>query len=1650
MNKPKNTDFIGIIFIAYIFLIANLEVCAQSFDCPCPVGGEYKIGEELPDTLNGKFSQKDFKIEIDKSCWDFGSLDQIPDDGRHPFDKFEFIVTDAGQFSFTGSDNNKLIIGVYKVNFTGTPICDSLILGVGAYVVDSAVLYFEEPQNDGKVNNVVYLDTGVVYGVVVVDYDTDFRGDYHFSIKPLEQGKVLFSKAVYSEECEFYSCYQDTANLDIPIPDVPTGYTIVWNDELMNTSICGEQRLIRDYTVANDDGDTINCTSEYYFTGTDLLSHYKWPKNWDGLQGHNPILFCNDLSDLDANGNPDQDITGKPSGFTYACNTIEVYYQDNLYQLEDRTKILRNWTIIDNCTGIVLQHIQVIIVKNEFIFKNIVGDSLRFKTKSMSCFADIDIPKIPLLGEKCSTISAYWTTIDDVNTIGDVNENGFYDSTEVWVLKDVPVGQYNLCYHMVDSTEYQTEKCINFTVYDGNPPVPGCKTIKIDYPYCGLTKISATSFNGNSFDNCSSLFFKVVRGNNGFGNDAECNFLKDELRENDAWYSDSVSVCFEDVKHSKVMVSLRVFDVNPGDGAIEPQRFENGGDLYNHYADCWSVINFKDTLKPFIECNDLFLECDESIIPTQNSRLYPRVETGCVFDLEYSDFWVENCGSEIIRTWTISIDNASSQCEQSIFLQEENTSFDPCSIVFPKDIKVNCALDTETFPIWESTSCNDIRAVIIKDDTFKYTEDGFYKIIRDWAVVDNCVYQSGVGAEDNIDMLAGNILKCDSLVNDGYYRYKQTILVYDVLPEIIDCPDVEIACYESLSPEDNKKLELRLNDICNYNSVRYTDKHFDQQCGELIKRTWTISNGVDTSYCLQKIKIIPDKAFNPCSIVFPKKEISILFNDLDNLEMPVWANSHCNNIEAKIVNEDTIIVEQGHRFELIREWAVIDKCKYTPNIGAESNIDSISQNRIDCSFLVNDGYYKFIQTIRVTSPTSIDVVARDTCFGIKDCLAYDLKLSAELIDSCGIANSAEWKYIITNLSTFIVVQYSYNVLPHPNQGVVGDIEKDILNSTDVAVAQVLNALNVGNYKITWTVKGHCGKVKTINQYFSITDRKAPTPIVPTVSEIELVDGKLEITAIDFDGGDCEGCIASYDNCTPKDRLSFSFTDQIPNIWEDFSVWETQFEKYGKYFFNPTDGSISTKENYLEGKADAWLLSRSSSQRLVIKSADDINAKNAPSRIYVWDNFAYNDDCDDNNFEFSNIVIHLKSETVNNISGHITLVDSKTPFDGMNMVAKNENVVSKTVSDMGDFVFHLKNGNYNLAGSTDDNYLAGISVRDLLLIKLHLLGLKIANSPYKVIAMDSNKDGNITASDINSISKVLLRKSLDFDNNSWLAISKDYEFDNSSNAIEEVENAKIRNIKIEEKDVQNMDFYAVKIGDIDFSTFNSLPKDSEDVNIFIKNKKFNKGEFVNVPVYAKDYNEVIGMQFALNVQGMDFVDIDFGVLKIFSDSYNEVVGNLFIGFNDFEKKTIGDNEVLFTIKFKAKKDSDLKDALKLNSALLSSEAYKTLDLNVAKLTFKVIETNDVNYENYGTECVLFQNIPNPFLETTEILFKTMNTSKYKITIIDVTGKKLKSYFGNANRGINKVKIKNDDLNSKGVLFYRLETTDFIATKKMIAL
>jgi hypothetical protein len=99
------------------------------------------------------------------------------------------------------------------------------------------------------------------------------------------------------------------------------------------------------------------------------------------------------------------------------------------------------------------------------------------------------------------------------------------------------------------------------------------------------------------------------------------------------------------------------------------------------------------------------------------------------------------------------------------------------------------------------------------------------------------------------------------------------------------------------------------------------------------------------------------------------------------------------------------------------------------------------------------------------------------------------------------------------------------------------------------------------------------------------------------------------------------------------------------------------------------------------------------------------------------------------------------------------------------------------------------------------------------------------------------------------------------------------------------------------------------------------------------------------------------------------------------------------------------------------------------------------------TFSVIGVQNINTK-VPDKFMLYQNYPNPFNPSTIIRFSVQKTSDVKISVFNILGQEVTVLVNeNLRPGEYKV-VFNGSAYSSGVYFYRIETSSFIETKKMI--
>jgi len=537
-----------------------------------------------------------------------------------------------------------------------------------------------------------------------------------------------------------------------------------------------------------------------------------------------------------------------------------------------------------------------------------------------------------------------------------------------------------------------------------------------------------------------------------------------------------------------------------------------------------------------------------------------------------------------------------------------------------------------------------------------------------------------------------------------------------------------------------------------------------------------------------------------------------------------------------------------------------------------------------------------------------------------------------------------------------------------------------------------------NHKVKWSVNDGCNNFSSCTETFMVVDKKAPTPYCISVSSAVMVNGEVELWASDFDLG-------ATDNCTEQDHLLFSFsgTDYNPN-----RLFTCADDPDG-------DGVIQLP-------------------------------------VYVWD-----DGCTPN-VEFCNVTLTLS----NCGAGGVPILGGIATEEGQEVTNVDVTIDSDGVinypmtyqtDDQGEYAFSHNTLalDYSVTGSRTDDYMNGVSTLDLILLIKHIIGEQVLDSPYKMIAADIDNSGHISAIDLVELRKLILGVYDELPNTeAWrfidagqaLTIANPWGFSDT---------IVLNNVTA---DLLSENFVAIKTGDLNGSVManatsvNTENRSSTTLLLEVKDREVKAGERVAIDVMSSNYNDIIGYQFTLNVEGLEITEVEGAKLAVTKGNVAIDKDVMTMSYHANNVQSAAKNEVLFTIHVLAKQAGLISKMLDINSSVTKAEAYVTEKLAIADVQLSARTKGEVELvAGYK----LFQNEPNPFNEVTQVGFRLPSASSATITVYDVTGKVIKRVTRDYEKGYNIVEIRKSEIaTAAGVFYYQLNSGDFSATRKMVVI
>ena len=338
----------------------------------------------------------------------------------------------------------------------------------------------------------------------------------------------------------------------------------------------------------------------------------------------------------------------------------------------------------------------------------------------------------------------------------------------------------------------------------------------------------------------------------------------------------------------------------------------------------------------------------------------------------------------------------------------------------------------------------------------------------------------------------------------------------------------------------------------------------------------------------------------------------------------------------------------------------------------------------------------------------------------------------------------------------------------------------------------------------------------------------------------------------------------------------------------------------------------------------------------------------------------------------------------------------------------------------------------------DSVKNGVNTFDIVLIRQHILGWEPFDSPYKMIAADVNKSGDISTIDILKIRLLILNWELEFiGNTSWRFVPENYVFPNPINSVDFQDSMVVNQIP---SDLNDLNFIGIKTGDVNFSADplninqQAETRTDEYVKFLLENKKLKKGETVRVPFFTKDFKNITGYQMS--------IQFDMNNLKFVAAHSNEntEIEDEFFGTRDADNgiilmnwvsgksTSLEDETGLFYLNFEVKKDGELKDWISVGDQLLRSEAYNE---DAEFLRIRLDFTNE--------QINMLSNIsftPNPFAQKTQLNIKSQLEENIEIDFFDNTGRLIKNHKVLLQKGENNIPLDFSNNTYKGILFYKI--------------
>ncbi|HFA48726.1 MAG TPA: hypothetical protein ENJ95_06895 [Bacteroidetes bacterium] len=376
------------------------------------------------------------------------------------------------------------------------------------------------------------------------------------------------------------------------------------------------------------------------------------------------------------------------------------------------------------------------------------------------------------------------------------------------------------------------------------------------------------------------------------------------------------------------------------------------------------------------------------------------------------------------------------------------------------------------------------------------------------------------------------------------------------------------------------------------------------------------------------------------------------------------------------------------------------------------------------------------------------------------------------------------------------------------------------------------------------------------------------------------------------------------------------------------------------------------------------------------------------------------------------------------------------------------------------------GLFSIMPKKDINPLNGVSTYDLVLISKHILGVKLLDSPYKIIAADANKSGSVTTYDIVLIRKVILHVETEFLNNtSWRFVHEDYVFPDPADPFTE-EFPECIIVNLSNGSVTGTGFIAIKIGDVNdshsCSSFTGNGADDRNTGIGLlasvnQQKSFAPGDLLEMTFAMDGETQLAAWQMGLRFDP-SILQLERGEDLYGQDNLDRV------WFGETEAKDgriralwysadggpvlFGQQVPVFKLHFKALRPvSDLTDLLAIDNGILQTAAYqadgspRSLNLTLGKgLVSPQLQPQ--------TPALNVQTIPNPFAGELRLYAEIPQKAVLEVAVFDIFGRQVAAWEKEVQAGPQEIVFDQTNGWGGGVFTWRATADGQVLTGKVV--